>query len=139
MAHLLNDARGRCDFIVLDVPSFPRVADALVLSASVDGVVSVLRVQHSSRKVAVDHLHGMVTVAPSYCVVINDVGVSQAANATAQRAEPVASRAVATPTWWRWRPLWWLSGVILLAAGAAFVASHPALSSLALRTVHEGP
>jgi Mrp family chromosome partitioning ATPase len=64
------------DFVLLDAPSFPSAADALVLAPHVDGVLSVLRLENTSRKEALEHLRGLTLAARGFGVVLNGVGVS---------------------------------------------------------------
>ncbi len=141
MAELLREARSRCDFVLLDAPCFPRASDALVLAMLSDVVLSVFRMQNSSRKVAVEHLRGLSSVAPAYALVVNDVGAST--NITKTERKPFAwhPRAAvsseAPARWWRGRSAWWLSVVILLASGALFLLGRTPLSSLAARTANE--
>jgi len=129
MADLLDDAKKRCDFVVLDAPSFPAASDALVLSALVDTVLSVVRVGNTPRKAAVEHLRGLAGGAAAQAVVLNDVGqttgrkVARARRAVAQprddaRPEPVAPRLART------RSLaWWVAGLMLAIAATAVAAS----------------
>lgn len=76
MLDFLGEVRRHCDFVLLDAPSFPVAADALVLSPHVDGVLSVIRLENTSRQAALDHLRGLTLSARSFGVVLNGVGVS---------------------------------------------------------------
>jgi tyrosine-protein kinase Etk/Wzc len=72
MTRFLNDVRSQYDFILIDSPSFPVVADPLVLSVVVDCVLTVLRPHNTDRRVAAEHINRLSEVALSYGVVIND-------------------------------------------------------------------
>jgi tyrosine-protein kinase Etk/Wzc len=77
MSELLGQLRQHCDFVLLDAPTFPAASDAMVLAPSADGVLSVLRLDNTARKAALDHLRGLTMSARSFGVVLNGVGVSQ--------------------------------------------------------------
>jgi tyrosine-protein kinase Etk/Wzc len=77
MNDLLAQLRHHCDFVLVDAPSFPSAADAMVLSPTADGVLSVLRLENTSRKAALEHLRGLTLSAKSFAIVLNGVGVSQ--------------------------------------------------------------
>jgi capsular exopolysaccharide synthesis family protein len=77
MSELLGQLRQHCDFVLLDAPSFPTAADAMVLAPSADGVLSVLRLDNTSRKAALDHLRSLTMSARSFGIVLNGVGVSE--------------------------------------------------------------
>jgi tyrosine-protein kinase Etk/Wzc len=145
MAELLKDARSRCDFVLLDAPSFPLAADALVLAQLSDVVLSVFRLQNSSRKLALEHMRGLSAVAPAYALVVNDVGTSSALGKPERKSfawrpqpSPASSKeGPAVQRWWRGRSAWWLSVVILLASGALFLLARTPLTSLASQTANE--
>jgi tyrosine-protein kinase Etk/Wzc len=137
MLEFVRDARERCDFVILDAPSFPLVSDALVLSIAADAVLSVFRLQNSSRKLALDHLSGLSSVTSARAVVINDVGQSHPVTKAAQQPQTAASAEVLGARSFRWRSAWWLSVFILLAFGAVVLLSHTPLASLASRTASE--
>jgi hypothetical protein len=73
MHALLDYARLSYDFIVLDGPSFPLVSDALLLAQAADRVLSVLRLQHTPRRLAAEHMERLAAAATSYGVVVNCV------------------------------------------------------------------
>ena len=77
MAELLSEVQRHCDFVLLDAPSFPAASDALVLAPSADGVLSVLRLENTSRKAALEHLRGLTLPARSFGIILNSVGSSQ--------------------------------------------------------------
>jgi tyrosine-protein kinase Etk/Wzc len=72
MHRFLNEARDHYDYILLDSPSFPLVSDSLVLANVSDCVVSVFRMRHTPRKIAVEHVRRLAPSALSYALVIND-------------------------------------------------------------------
>jgi tyrosine-protein kinase Etk/Wzc len=120
MSNLLDEARKRCDFVLLDAPSFPAVSDALVLSGLVDVVLSVLRPGQTQRKAAVEHLQALRGSAPVFAVVLNDVGFApstktKSAKAKQRFAAPVAARLLP-----KGRTLaLWIGALLLLTAGVA--------------------
>lgn len=77
MNELLAQLRQHCDYVLLDAPSFPSAADAMVLAPNVDGVLTVLRLENTSRREALEHLRGLTISAKSFAIVLNGVGVSQ--------------------------------------------------------------
>jgi capsular exopolysaccharide synthesis family protein len=72
MARLLTETRERFDYVLIDCASFPLVADALILSREADCVLSVLRLQHTPRKLINDHMRRLSESARNYGVVLND-------------------------------------------------------------------
>jgi tyrosine-protein kinase Etk/Wzc len=78
MALFLKEARNDYEFIVIDSPSFPFVSDALVLAASADAVVSVIRYENTSRALATEHLYALSRAASHHAVVINEAGKTAA-------------------------------------------------------------
>jgi Mrp family chromosome partitioning ATPase len=71
---LLNTARDHFDFVLIDTPSFPTAADALSWVDLADLVISVVRVQHTPRKLAASHLSRLSAFARALAVVINEAG-----------------------------------------------------------------
>ena len=78
MADLLSEAQERFDFILLDSPSFPVYSDALVLASQADTVFSVLRLQTTRRKAALEHVSRLAASASSFAVIVNDSGAGTA-------------------------------------------------------------
>jgi tyrosine-protein kinase Etk/Wzc len=74
MIDLVDEARGRFDFILIDSPSFPIYSDALVLAALADTVLSVLRLQTTPRKSAIEHVDQLAASASSFGVIVNHAG-----------------------------------------------------------------
>jgi len=72
MLDLVNEARVRFDFILIDAPSFPMYSDALVLASSADTVLSVLRLQTTPRKAAMEHVSQLAASAASFAVIVNN-------------------------------------------------------------------
>ncbi|MBX2812836.1 MAG: hypothetical protein KTR25_13545 [Myxococcales bacterium] len=68
---MLMEARALYDFVLIDMASYPFVADPLVVGKHVDLMVSVVRVGQTGRKMADEHMHGIQTVARSQAIVIN--------------------------------------------------------------------
>lgn len=127
MGELLASACERCDFVLLDAPSFPQVSDALVLSGLVHTVLSVVRLGKTPRKAAFEHVRGLVAAgAAQQAVVLNDVGECSP-SPTARLRRKAAVEAEALPQAERApraRALaWWALGVLLVVGAAAAAAS----------------
>ena len=129
MFELLEDAKKRCDFVLLDAPSFPAVSDALVLSELVDTVLSVVRIGHTPRKAAFEHVRALSGARAAQAVVLNDVGQSAGSKVERSRravdavAEP-GPRAPLAPRLPRVRSLaWWVAGLMLAIGAIAIAAS----------------
>jgi tyrosine-protein kinase Etk/Wzc len=74
MARFLMEARSRYDYVLIDGPSFPLVADPLVLAPLADEVVSVMRLRHTLRADAVEHVQKLTPLAThGLRLVVNDV------------------------------------------------------------------
>jgi Mrp family chromosome partitioning ATPase len=71
MSRFLIEARSRYDFVLIDSASFPLVADALALAPLADAVLSVVRLDHTPRELAAEHVERMAAVARRYGVVVN--------------------------------------------------------------------
>jgi tyrosine-protein kinase Etk/Wzc len=71
MARFLLEARSRYDFVLLDAPSFPLVADPLVLAPHADAVLSVMRLDHTPGRIAAEHVKRLSEVAHGFGVVVN--------------------------------------------------------------------
>jgi len=72
MIRFLAEARANYDFVLLDTPSYPLVSDALVLTDTADCVLSVLRMEHTPRKLAAEHVFKLSSRAEAYALVLND-------------------------------------------------------------------
>ncbi|HEX2672696.1 MAG TPA: hypothetical protein VHM25_17555, partial [Polyangiaceae bacterium] len=125
MVDLLNEARGRFDFILIDCPSFPTYSDALVLAASADTVLSVLRLQTTRRKAAIEHVGQLAASASSFAVIVNNAG-SAAAVKVAPRSQrrgsgPDGLQSSSEPR--RGRRAFWLAAALAIAlAGALWLS-----------------
>lgn len=73
MFEFMAEAREAYDFIVLEAPSYPAVSDTVVLSTLADCVVAVLRLEHTSRSLAVDNFRQLSVASSNYAIVLNDV------------------------------------------------------------------
>jgi Mrp family chromosome partitioning ATPase len=130
MTEFLNGARAHCDYVLLDVASFPAFSDALVLGPEADAVLSVIRLRNSSRKLAIEHVRGMSSVTPAHALLINDVGFSERTPEPKRRAVD-ANRELSFNRWGR-RSMWWASALILVAAGAAALLPRGSIGGFAL-------
>jgi Mrp family chromosome partitioning ATPase len=125
MSQLLDETRKRCDYVLLDAPSFPAVSDALVLARMTDSVLSVVRIGNSDRALTYGHVRGLASEAAQHTVLLNDLGQATSTRADESRSarkehEPSAS-AVRKPP--RSRALaWWTAALMLLAAALAAAA-----------------
>ncbi|HEY6878199.1 MAG TPA: GNVR domain-containing protein, partial [Polyangiales bacterium] len=72
MARFLMEARSRYDYVLIDGPSFPMVADPLVLAPLADSVISVMRLQHTPRADAEEHIRRLAPLSHGLSVVVND-------------------------------------------------------------------
>jgi tyrosine-protein kinase Etk/Wzc len=71
-AAVLDRARLLYDVVLIDSPPFPLLSDALVLSLQAGRVLSVVRLGHTGRRAAEEHLHGLAIVSARHGVVVND-------------------------------------------------------------------
>jgi tyrosine-protein kinase Etk/Wzc len=71
-ASLLERARSRYDFVLLDSPSYPLVSDALILAPLSDLVLTVVRLGNTPRLLAERHVQGIFPVARGHAALIND-------------------------------------------------------------------
>jgi tyrosine-protein kinase Etk/Wzc len=76
----LVQARSQYDFVLLDGPSYPSVSDPLILAPLSDFVLSVVRLGHTSRRVAEDHLAGLFSESRGLAVALNDVQAAAVAS-----------------------------------------------------------
>ena len=77
MRRFLSEVRGRFDFILLDVASFPLLSDALALAQEAHCVLSVIRLQNTPRRVASEHLRTLNAIAPLHGVILNGADPAQ--------------------------------------------------------------
>ena len=73
----LDGVRSHFDFVLIDAPSFPFVSDALVLGTHADLALSVIRLDHTSRSQAEEHLERLSEHVPQLAVVVNGSTGSQ--------------------------------------------------------------
>jgi Mrp family chromosome partitioning ATPase len=73
MRQFVTDARASYDFVILDSTSFPGLSDALVLMPLADCVLSVIRLEHTHRKLAAENVQRLSATAAPYGVILNDV------------------------------------------------------------------
>lgn len=71
MAPLFASLRTLFDWVVVDMASFPLVSDALSLGPYADHVISVVRLGHTSRSLAAQHVRRLAPHVQSYRIVIN--------------------------------------------------------------------
>ncbi|MDB4985330.1 MAG: capsular exopolysaccharide family [Myxococcaceae bacterium] len=71
MRRFLAEARDSFDYVIIDAASYPLVADALVLSRMADCVLTVMRIGHTPRKVAHEHMQRLSAAANLVVVVAN--------------------------------------------------------------------
>jgi len=128
----LNDARQRCDFVLLDAASFPLVSDVLVLSSFADVVLSVLRMRNTARQAASEHVAQLSSLGLAHAVVLNDVGSDRPLSKIVR--EPRAAHPA--PLRFVWRRMWWVSALILAACAAAFLLSGRAMAGGAFLNAH---
>ena len=64
VARVLRDVQSRADFILVDAPPLLRVGDAVALSAHVDGLLIVVRLQ-SLRSTILEELEGTLAATPT--------------------------------------------------------------------------
>lgn len=72
LRRFLNQARKDCDYIILDSPSFPLVSDALVMAQASDVTLSVIRLNHTPRKLTAEHISRISGSSNTYSIVVND-------------------------------------------------------------------
>jgi tyrosine-protein kinase Etk/Wzc len=103
MTEFLDDARLIWDYVLIDVPSFPLVSDALSLAPAVDAVLTVIRLDATSARTALEHARRLSTVARAHALIVNDPGSrwgkGQSYGATPERA---FSKTLDRWTWRDW-------------------------------------
>ncbi|NEO03262.1 MAG: CpsD/CapB family tyrosine-protein kinase, partial [Moorea sp. SIO3I7] len=73
MKHLLEDARGRFDFVVVDSPSLSRCNDALLLQPFTDGIVLVTRPGYTQGSILSQVIEELEENEVLLGAVINDI------------------------------------------------------------------
>jgi tyrosine-protein kinase Etk/Wzc len=74
MTEFLSEARERWDYVLIDVPSFPMVSDALSLAPAADAVLSVIRLGATPARIAVEHARRLSAAAHGQALIVNDPG-----------------------------------------------------------------
>lgn len=90
LASFFHVARSRFDFVIIDAASFPVASDALPLSRSADQVISVVRLQHTPRRAAIEHARRLAPAARGYALVINGGEAGPSYGADSLAAGPIA-------------------------------------------------
>lgn len=86
LRRFLNQARKDCDYIILDSPSYPLVSDALVMAQASDVTLSVIRLNHTPRKLTSEHVSRISVSSNTYSLVVNDAESSSAYGELSQLA-----------------------------------------------------
>jgi tyrosine-protein kinase Etk/Wzc len=73
MVEFMCQVRAIFDFILVEAPSYPAVSDTLILSRMADYVVDVIRVEYTSRALALDNFQLLAVSASRYGLALNDV------------------------------------------------------------------
>jgi len=71
MLTFVEDVRKLYEFIIFDVPAYPAVSDALVLSDIADCVLAVLRLEHTSRALAAENARQLSSMSARYGPILN--------------------------------------------------------------------
>ena len=71
-AAFLIRAREQYDYIVLDSPSYPPAADALVLASQSDFVLTVVRLGNTPRATTEEHIRALTSRTHGHAVIVND-------------------------------------------------------------------
>lgn len=74
---LLIRTRHQYDYILLDAPSYPLVADPLILASQSDFVLSVVRLGNTPRSAAEEHARGLISRARGHAVIVNTSDAAQ--------------------------------------------------------------
>ena len=85
--------KSRFDFVLLDSASFPQVSDALVLGRAADHVLTVVRLHHTPRRLAVEHARLIAGSSRSHAIVVNGVPSAR----TTRSQSPTATQADLLP------------------------------------------
>ncbi len=94
MMRFLEEARAEYDYILLDSPSYPLVSDALVLSTFADCVLSVVRLEHTPQKLAIEHVRRLSEAVSNHALIVNDVRAPSASYGSDYRAADHARNAL---------------------------------------------
>ncbi|HYQ43217.1 MAG TPA: hypothetical protein VER11_14650, partial [Polyangiaceae bacterium] len=106
--------------------SFPTYSDALVLAASADTVLSVVRLQTTRRKVAIEHVSQLAASASSFAVIVNNAGAAAAkkyvfpGRHSGSGGEVLGTRSAAR----RGRRALWLAAALAIALAGALLLTR---------------
>ncbi|HET7539017.1 MAG TPA: GNVR domain-containing protein [Polyangiaceae bacterium] len=131
MIDLVNEAKERFDFILIDAPSFPIYSDALVLASISDIVLSVLRLRTTLRKAASEHVIQLAASASSFAVIANNAGGAAAPKFVypGQRGGSGATELRGSAAVRRARRAFWLAAALAIAlAGAVWLTRQGIVS-----------
>jgi Mrp family chromosome partitioning ATPase len=73
MREFIADARLSYAWVIIDAPSYSGLSDALMLSATADCVLTVLRPQHTPKRLAAENVRRLAAIPAHYALVLNDV------------------------------------------------------------------
>jgi uncharacterized protein involved in exopolysaccharide biosynthesis/Mrp family chromosome partitioning ATPase len=73
MTEFMAEVSAIFEFILVEAPSYPAVSDTLILSRMADYVVDVIRLEHTSRALALDNFQQLAVSASRYGLALNDV------------------------------------------------------------------
>jgi Mrp family chromosome partitioning ATPase len=76
LRRLIEQARERFDFVVIDSASFPVVSDALIVSQVADAMVTVIRPGHTMRARAESYFARVGWLSATHFLIINDSEVA---------------------------------------------------------------
>jgi tyrosine-protein kinase Etk/Wzc len=132
MGALFSEARDAFDVVIVDAPSFPLVSDAAVLAPAADCVLSVVRLLHSSRRAAVEHVADLSRFAGLYGVIVNDAGPASSYAVSYPRATTRARRSPLKAVLSRGGSpgvrAWWIAGVLTVTVASALVVARMSIA-----------
>lgn len=91
-AEVVRRARAEYQFVLVDSPPFPLVSDGLVLARQADRVVSVLRIGHTVRRAAQQHLNAFASGNVAQAILVNDVDPDRGRSSAAYYYETQRTR-----------------------------------------------
>ena len=71
MRDFIGEARTTYDFVLLDAPSYPGLSDALVLASLSDCVLSVIRLEHTHKRLAAENVQRLSSAVSMYGLILN--------------------------------------------------------------------
>jgi tyrosine-protein kinase Etk/Wzc len=138
MTEFLREARERWDYVLIDVPSFPMVSDALSLAPVADAVLSVIRLEATPARIAIEHARRLSAAAHGHALIVNDPGSRwRQRDAYPMAPQRAFSKALGRWTWRDWdamdppipRP-GRARGLVLPLGGAALLIGAGAIAAL---------